>query len=1089
MRKILTSSVWNWFTLAVALGGVLSVGNLIGDANSLQNGFEREASWVVALKELERTVWDLQMAALGPKAEQGRWIQAESAYRGQAERLGKRAAGDRQFDTLLSEVDKQVNTIWGIHLAMAASEPARLEAAAQLQTIGGDVRRQIHAATEMAWARQADLAIQVGDKWKSVKNLLIVCCLFAGFPALLLRIHHLRVADKRNVEGALEQSEDRYRRLVDLLPDAVVVHRGGKIVFGNAAFGRLMREESPDHLVGKSILDLMHPDDHWVAWRNWEQFRETQQHTPLMEQRMMRANGQTFDVDFVATSFRIEDQPAVLVVIRDISERKRSADAVRKTEARFRTLFDSVLEGVYRTTPDGALVEANPALVNMLGYASLDELRTAGDATLLDPAQRRTWLERVASEGEVRNQELTLRRRDGAALAVLDHSRAVRGEDGALVYIEGTVTDVTAMKRTEEQLRGYTRELEDTRHRLEEQAKQLERTRDEALESSRLKSEFLANVSHEIRTPMNAVIGMTQLLLDSRLTPEQRENAETVRGQADFLLGLINDILDFSKIEAGRLSFEHIDFSLRSSVATVMDMFAERMEGKGLDFAFLQDGPVPDAVRGDPIRVQQVLTNLVGNAVKFTEQGRVVVTCRSLERTDEAVRLRFDVEDTGIGIDPVNRERLFEPFTQADGSTTRRYGGTGLGLAITKQLVEGMGGEVGLESTLNVGSTFWFTVRLACLESREAKENRLSEPPVLIALAKADSRELHRKQTESFGWRAEEVADGPDLMAKLSVHRYTAVLIDAELPDTDLLAVAGLVAGLREAWRPKLILLAPFSRRMMNEVGLEARPGFAAMLPRPLRQSEWRQSLERRTEWPAPATEQVGSSVPEALVPESLVPEPLVPATAVPELPVVPAVDVVVPREAPLPPPVLETPEMVPETASMAEDLLGLSAGVVETAPAVAPALAPASAQAQTAADPAGAGRPDLRILVTEDNVVNQKVALKLISKLGYTPDLAKDGREAVNLLATQRYSLVFMDCQMPVLDGYGATAEIRRSEAASGQSRTPIIAMTAHAMHGDREKCLAVGMDDYLTKPIQINELRLAIERWAPAGTLTPVP
>ncbi len=1042
MRKILTSSAWNWITLAVALGGVLSVGNLIGDVNSLQRGFDHQVTWVSGLKERERAVWDLQMAALGPKTEKSNWIQAESAYRGQVESLSKRASGDRQLETLLSEVDKQVNTIWGIHLAMAGSEPARLEAAAQLQTVGGDVRQQIHSAAERMWAKQAETAGQVTDKWYNVKNLLILCCLFAGFPALLLRIHHLRIADKRNVEGALEQSEDRYKRLVDLLPDAVVVHRGGKIIFGNAAFGRLMREDTPEQMVGKSILDLMHPDDHWVAWRNWEQFKETQQHTPLMEQRMVRSNGQTFDVDFVATSFRIDDQPAVLVVIRDISDRKRSADVVRKTEARFRTLFDTVLEGVYRTTPEGMIVEANPALVNMLGYGSLEELRAAGEAIFVDPAQRRAWLDRVASEGEVRNQELTLCRRDGSPLAVLDHSRAVKDDEGRLVHIEGTVTDVTTLKLTEDQLRGYTRELEETRQRLEAQAKQLERTRDEALESSRLKSEFLANVSHEIRTPMNAVIGMTQLLLDSRLTPEQKENAETVRGQADFLLGLINDILDFSKIEAGRLSFEHIEFSLRSAVSTVMDMFAERMEGKGLEFAFVSDGPVPDALKGDPIRVQQVLTNLVGNAVKFTEEGRVVVTCRTLERTDEAVMLRFEVEDTGIGIDPVNRERLFEPFTQADGSTTRRYGGTGLGLAISKQLVEAMGGEVGLESTLGVGSTFWFTVRLTCLERLEAQPPGVNAPPVLVAVAKASSRELYRKQTESFGWRAEEVGDGPELMAKLSVHRYSAVLIDAELPDADLLAVADLVGGLEEAWRPKLILLAPFSRRVMNEVGLEARPGFAAMLPRPLRQSEWRQSLERAAA--APVAE--------------------APAAEAPAAELKPEVTVIAPPELPI---------MVPESEVMSQDLLGLSTQLV-SAGLAAPVV------------PEGPSRKSrVRILVTEDNVVNQKVALKLINKLGYSADLASNGREAVNLLSSQTYALVFMDCQMPVLDGYGATAEIRRAEAVIGERRTPIIAMTAHAMHGDREKCLAAGMDDYLTKPIQLSELRRAIEQWSPVDEL----
>jgi two-component system sensor histidine kinase/response regulator len=582
----------------------------------------------------------------------------------------------------------------------------------------------------------------------------------------------------------------------------------------------------------------------------------------------------------------------------------------------------------------------------------------------------------------------------------------VKDAAGRLLHIEGTLTDVTDMKLTEDRLREHTRALEETRQRLEEQAKQLERTRDEALEASRLKSEFLANVSHEIRTPMNAVIGMTQVLLDGRLSPEQRDNAETVRGQADFLLGLINDILDFSKIEAGRLSFEQIGFSLRGAVATVMEMFAERAEVKGLDLAFYTEGPVPDSVKGDPIRVQQILNNLVGNAIKFTETGQVVVTCRTLERTADDVLLRFDVRDTGIGIDPANRQRLFEPFTQGDGSTTRRYGGTGLGLAISKQLAEAMGGEVGLESKLNVGSNFWFTIRIDCLEAPEAAQPAVSAPPVLVAVARSESRELHRKVAESWGWTADEASNGDELMAKISVHRYSAVLIDAELADCDLLAVVALVNGLQPAWRPQLILLAPFSRRMIAEVGLETRAGITAMLPRPLRQAEWRQTLDK----------------------------------------------LLIGEAEPVPVPTVSIPQQIRDLAQHVED-------------------------------PAPSAPEEVRILVTEDNVVNQKVALKLIRKLGYEADLASNGREAVNLLATRNYALVFMDCQMPVLDGYGATAEIRRAEA--GERHTPIVAMTAHAMEGDREKCLAAGMDDYLTKPIQISELQRAIGQWAIRGQL----
>ncbi|HEX4612823.1 MAG TPA: PAS domain S-box protein [Urbifossiella sp.] len=867
-----------------------------------------------------------------------------------------------------------------------------------------------HVARGAAWPESV-YGTDVGTAWRWVEHAGWVAFedVFLAY-ACLRGVRDIRAAADREAEleaaratvetkvrdrtRELAESEGRFRGALDYAAIGMaLVAPEGRFLRVNRSLCEIVGHSEAD-LLARTFQDITHPADLDADLAHCRQLLTGGVETYQMEKRYLHKAGHAVST-LLSVSLARDSAGRPLYFIsqvQDITDRKRAEEQLRQAEEQFRSAFDDAAVGMALLTLDGRFTRVNRSLCEIVGYPEADLLaRTFREITHPDDHPGDAALVARARAGELRTfrREKRYVHRAGHPVWVLVSVTYVPGPAGRPHHVVSQMQDITDRKRAEGAMR---------------------QAREAAEAANRAKSEFLANMSHEIRTPMNGVLGMTDLLLNTDLTPDQRESLGMVKSSADALLTVINDILDFSKIEAGKMDLDPVPFSLRDQIGDALKALAGRAHAKGLELACDIPEGVPDLVVGDPGRLRQVLTNLAGNAVKFTAAGEVVVRAERLAdpADPDAVRVRFAVADTGIGIPADKLTAVFDPFTQADGSTTRKYGGTGLGLTISTRLVALMGGRIWAESTLGEGSTFYFEARFERARGSIARSVPvpvdLRGTPVLVVDDNATNRRVLVDTVRQWGAAPVWAESGREALAELrrgaaAGEPYRLVLLDGMMPGMDGFEVAARIG--REPALVGLAVLMLTSADRPGDAGRCRDLGVAAHLVKPVKPAELNRAI----------------------------------------------------------------------------------AAALSTAP---PPPRPGSAT-----PPPRAGLRPLRVLLAEDNVVNQRVAVRLLEGDGHTVTVANHGGEALAALARGPFDLVLMDVQMPEVDGFEATRAIRENEAGTTR-RTKVVAMTAHAMKGDRELCLAAGMDDYVSKPVQRGELArvLAWAAGAPAAAAqTPAP
>ncbi len=774
-------------------------------------------------------------------------------------------------------------------------------------------------------------------------------------------------------------SKNYVHNIIESMGDGLlVVNSKGKIETVNRAICSLLSREE-QKLLGKPVSEALGDGINVV------QDETGQEKGQDFEIQIQAHDGRTIPVILSCSEMKdnLGKITGVVYMVKDITERKRGEEQLRqaeeqtqRSEERYRALMQNLPVGLYRNVPGekGRFIMANPAMVRLFGYESEEEFIKVNAVDLyVNPEDRLPFLEKLRTQGKVLREEVHFKKRDGSEIWGALTAKVIFDDSGQIAYYDGMVEDISSRKQAEEAM---------------------VRAKEAAEAANVAKSQFLANMSHEIRTPMNGIIGMTELTLDSELTGQQRMYLEAVKESSDSLLTIINDILDFSKIEAGKMDLDPVEFKFRDCVYSAMRVFGLKAEEKGLELILHIPPQITDGLIGDPGRIRQVLTNLIGNAVKFTHQGEVTLRVEVESETEQEILLHFRVIDTGIGITPEKQHKIFEPFEQADGSTTRKYGGTGLGLSISEKLVGMMNGRIWVESELGKGTTFHFTARFGKQKKLSTIEtvdiSTLAEMPVLVVDDNATNRMIFQEILSSWGMKPTAADGGQEALRVLKAaveegHPFPLAILDLNMPGMDGFTVAERIKQDSQLENTVVMLLSSAGRQ--GDAAKSRELNVAAYLIKPVSQSDLLDAITL-----ALGTKNEGRTS-SPLIPQHFIQENRI-----------------------------------------------------------------------------------LNILLAEDNPINQKMAVNLLGKQGHHVVVAGNGRQTLEIYETGNFDLILMDVQMPEMNGLEATQAIREKEKET-QGHIPIIAMTAHAMKGDREHCLEAGMDGYISKPIQVQELFKVID------------